>query len=237
MEKKVVIDCFQEGTFRYRNEYAIVVVDVMRATTTAATAVSMGRRVLPARTTDEAFVIASTLEDPLLVGELGGNMPYGFHLTNSPVQVAARDDIKRPMILVSSSGTALLMSSAGSQGVFAACFRNYSAMARYLSEKFDKIAIVGAGTRGQFRKEDQMCCAWVAELLVKDGFRAETPQTREYIYRWSGQSAEEARVGESADYLRNSGQEDDLEFILSHVDDLDTVVGLVNYELKALNQC
>ena len=234
MEKKVVIDCFQEGTFRYRTEYAIVVVDVMRATTTATTAVGMGRRVLPARTSDEAFVIASTLEDPLLVGELGGNMPYGFHLTNSPVQIAARDDVHRPMVLVSSSGTSLIMSSAGSRGVSIACFRNFSAVAQYLRDRFERIAIVGAGTRGQFRKEDQMCCAWVAELLTRDGYRPETPQTREYIYRWSGVSVEEARVGESADYLRNSGQADDLEFILAHVDDLKVVPGLVNYELKAL---
>lgn len=234
MEKKVVIDCFQEGTYRYRNEYAIVVVDVIRATTTAATAVSMGRRVFPARTTDEAFVIASTLENPLLVGELGGNMPYGFDLTNSPVQIAARDDIERPMILVSSSGTALLMSSAGSQGVYTACFRNFRAVGEHLRGKFEKVAIVGAGTRGQFRKEDQMCCAWVAEVLVSDGYRAETPQTREYIYRWKGISAEEARTGESADYLRNSGQVEDLEFVLSHVDDLETVPALINYELKAV---
>jgi len=237
MEKKVVIDCFQEGTYRYRNEYAIVVVDVMRATTTAATAVSMGRRVFPARTTDEAFVIASTFEDPLLVGELGGNMPYGFHLTNSPVQIAARDDIHRPMVLVSSSGTALLMSSAGSQGVLTACFRNFRAVGEHLCGKYEKIAIVGAGTRGQFRKEDQMCCAWVADILVSDGYKGETPQTREYIYRWKGVSAEEARTGESADYLRNSGQQDDLEFILTHVDDLKTVPGLVNYELKAVEKC
>ncbi|UCG61163.1 MAG: 2-phosphosulfolactate phosphatase [Candidatus Zixiibacteriota bacterium] len=236
MEKKVVIDCFQEGTFRYRNEYAIVVVDVMRATTTATTAVATGRRVFPARTTDEAFVIASTLEDPLLVGELGGNMPYGFHINNSPVQIAGLNDIHRPMILVSSSGTALMMSSAGSRGVFVACFRNYTAMAHHLKDNFDRVAIVGAGTRGQFRKEDQMGCAWVAEILVKSGFKPETPQTREYIYRWSGVGAEEARTGESADYLRNSGQENDLEFIIKHVDDLGTVPGLVNYELKALDK-
>ena len=234
MDKKVVIDCFQEGTFRYRNEYVIVVVDVIRATTTAATAVHMGRRVFPAKTSDEAFVIASTLKDPLLVGELGGNMPYGFHLTNSPVEIASRDDIHRPMVLVSSSGTSLVMSSAGSQGVYTACFRNFSAVANHLKGKYERIAIVGAGTRGQFRKEDQMCCAWVAEILTNDGYEPETPQTREYIYRWSGAKAEEARTGESADYLRNSGQEGDLDFILNHVDDIETVTVLMNYELKAV---
>jgi len=236
MTGSVVIDCFQESTARYRNEYAIVVIDVIRATTTAVTAVSLGRRVFPARTTDEAFVVASTLDDPLLVGELGGNMPYGFHLTNSPVQVAARNDIHRPIVLVTSSGTELMMNSAGSEAVYLACFRNVTAVSEYLTGRHKKVAVLGAGTRGQFRREDQMCCAWVAEKLIKAGYRAETPQTRQYIYRWNGVSPEEVRGGRSAEYLRNSQQEHDLEFILGHIDDLDIVPALVSYEIKIVNK-
>lgn len=233
---RVVIDCLQESTFRYRTEYVIVVVDVIRATTTAATALSLGRRVFPARTCDEAFVVASTLKNPLLVGELGGNMPYGFDLTNSPAQIAARDDIERPMVLVSSSGTALLMNSAGSEAVYIACFRNFSAVAKRLIGNYERVAVLGAGTRGQFRLEDQMCCAWIAEKLVQAGFEAETPHTREYIYRWSGADVQEAAKSESADYLRNSGQNEDLDFVLNHVDDLDIVPSLINYELKAVEK-
>src|SRR4051794_2963697 len=111
MNGSVLIDCFPESAERYRDRYAIVVVDVIRATTVATTAVSMGRRVFPAKTTDDASVIAATLKDPLLIGELGGNKPYGFHMTNSPVQVAAMDNVSRPMVMVSTSGTQLLLNS------------------------------------------------------------------------------------------------------------------------------
>lgn len=236
MSKKVIIDCLQESSFRYRNEYVIVVVDVIRATTTAVTALSTGRRVFPVRTSDEAFVVASTLDNPLLVGELGGNMPYGFDMTNSPAQIATRDDIERPIVLVSSSGTSLLMNSAGSEAVYVSCFRNYRAIAEYLIGKYERIAVLGAGTRGQFREEDQMCCAWVAEILVKAGYKAETSNTREFIYRWSGVEAKIISDGESAEYLRKSGQTDDLDFILKHVDDLDIVPRLIKYELKAIDK-
>ena len=214
-----------------------MVVDVIRATTTAVTALSSGRRVFPARTSDEAFVVASTLSNPILAGELGGNMPYGFDMTNSPAQIAERDDTDRPMVLVSSSGTELIMNSAGSKGVYIACFRNFSAVADWLSgQQYDRIAVLGAGTRGQFRREDQMCCGWLAGKLVDTGYEAETPQTREYIYRWKSASPQEAEKSESADYLRNSGQLQDLEFVLKHVDDLDIVPKLVNYELKIINK-
>lgn len=231
MKRSVVIDCFPESAEKYRRNHAIVVVDVIRATTTATTAVSLGRRVFPVRTTDEAFVCAKKLKKPLLVGELGGNMPYGFDLTNSPVQISIRPDIDRPMILVSSSGTQLLLNSRESEGVYVSCFRNFSAVAKYVSKRHERIAILGAGSRGNFRREDQMGCAWVAERLVAEGYEAATKDTADYILKWSGISSTEARNGKSADYLRKTGQEHDLDFVVKHVDDLDTVPALVDGEL------
>ena len=231
MEGTVVIDCLPESAERYRDRYAIVVVDVIRATTVATTAVSMGRRVFPAKTTDDASAIAAKLDDPLLVGELGGNKPYGFHLTNSPVQIAARQDVHRPMVLVSSSGTQLLLNAVGSKAIYLACFRNFSAVARHLDGRHERIAILGAGTRGQFRREDQMGCAWVAEKLLDAGYRSETQRTNDLVARWHNASVDEIRGGKSAEYLNRSGQLEDLQFVLDHVDDLDTVPTLVNGEL------
>ena len=228
MRGSVIIDSFPESAERYREGYAIVVVDVIRATTTATTAVNLGRSVFPAQTTDEAFRIASRLKEPLLVGELGGNMPVGFDVNNSPAKIAERTDVHRPMVLVSSSGTQLLLNAVGAEAVYAACFRNFSAVARHLSGRYRRIAVIGAGTRNQFRREDQMGCAWVAEQLVALGYLPETEATSQYISQWSGKSPEEVRGGRSAAYLMQSGQEADLEFVLSHIDDLDTVPSLIN---------
>ena len=109
MSKTVVIDCFPESARHYSEAYTIVAVDVIRATTTAITSVNLGRRCFAVPNIEAALPLAARLSDPLLVGELGGNMPYGFHLTNSPAQIATRDyDAKRPMILLSSSGTQLI---------------------------------------------------------------------------------------------------------------------------------
>ena len=231
MKGTVLIDCLPESAERYRDRYAIVVVDVIRATTVATTAVSMGRRVFPAKTTDDACVIAATLNDPLLVGELGGNKPYGFHMTNSPVEITAREDVHRPMVLVSSSGTQLLLNAVGSEAIYLACFRNVSAVARHVGGRHERIAVLGAGSRGQFRREDQMGCAWVAEKLLDAGYLPETQLTSDLVTRWHNARAGEIRSGKSAEYLSRSGQQEDLEFILDHIDDLDTVPSLVQGEL------
>jgi 2-phosphosulfolactate phosphatase len=231
MKGTVVIDCFPDCAHRYRGDHAIVVVDVIRASTTVTTAISMGMRVFPVQTTDEAFVLASTLEEPLLVGELGGNIPYGFDLTNSPAQIASIADVHRPMIFISSSGSHLLRNSVGAEAVYIGCLRNISALASHISDRHQRVAILGAGTRGRFRREDQIGCAWIAQKLIGVGYEPETQLTKGYIARWNGASVEQVRDGDSAEYLRKSGQLHDLEFVVQHIDDLDVVPLLMNGEL------
>lgn len=241
----VVIDYLPACAEHYRNEYAIVVVDVIRATTTAITALNLGRDLYPVQTTDEAFVLAKQLKNPLLMGEQGGNIPYDFDLTNSPVQVTALSaipsgkftDKSRPVILLSSSGTRLLMNAVGdeSHAVYVACARNFSAVANHLIGTHDKVAILGAGTRGEFRREDQMVCAWIAEKLVAANYEIESNRTRDLILRWTDATLESARDGNSANYLQRSGQTHDLEFILHHYDDLDIVPKLINGQLVVVS--
>ncbi len=231
MSGRVIIDCFPECVDRYRDGFAVVAIDVIRATTTVTTALSLGRRVLPARTTDEASVIAATLENPLLAGELGGHMPFGFHVTNSPAQIAARSDVDRPMVLVSSSGTQLILNAAGCEAVYLACFRNAAAVARLVARRHARVAVIGAGTRGQFRREDQIGCARVARRLLDSGYEAADERTVDVVMRWCEAPLDTVREGRSAAYLRSSGQEQDLEFVLEHVDDLDTVPALAGVEL------
>ena len=50
---------------------------------------------------DRALVLAAQLNNALLVGEVGGYMPYGFDITDSPVEIDQRKDIFRPAIVVS----------------------------------------------------------------------------------------------------------------------------------------
>ena len=239
MTNSVVIDCFPDSAGKYIENHAIVVIDVIRATTTAVTGVNLGRRIFPVRTTDEAFVLAKKLDNPLLAGELGGNVPYGFDLTNSPVQIEGLSmipsgkftDPTRPIILLSSSGTQLMKNADGGKAVYIACFRNISALTNHLVGRHQRIAIIGAGTRGEFRREDQMCCAWIAEKLIKRGYQPETLNTEEVVSRWAGAGVDDVRGGRSEGYLKRSGQIHDLEFILSRFDDLDVVPMLVKDEL------
>lgn len=223
MTKTVIIDCFPESVAKYDRSYAIVAIDIIRATTTAVTAAARGRSCYPVPSLEAAVPLAARLRNPLLVGELGGNMPYGFHVNNSPADMDTRADISRPMILLSTSGTRVLTSGYDLQPVYAACLRNFTAQARHLARHHAKVAIIGAGTRGQFREEDQLGCAWIAELLLEAGYAPEDEATAELVRRWSGAPVEAITQSQSAEYLRRSDQLKDLDFVLTHVDDLDVV--------------
>jgi 2-phosphosulfolactate phosphatase len=222
-----VIDCFPESAARYRGDHAVVAVDVIRATTTAVTAAHLGHQVHPVASLDEVAALAGQLNNALLVGELGGNMPFGFDFTNSPVEVErGAHDRKRPIVLISSSGTQLVQNARGAPAVHLACLRNFTFTAEYLSRRYPRIALLGAGTRNEFREEDQLCCSWMGRRLLELGYTARDQKTLDLVTRWRDAPVEACAQGKSAAYLRDSGQLRDLDYILAHVDDLRAVCRL-----------
>ena len=220
----VVIDCFPEAVARYRDSHRVVVVDVIRATTVAVTAVATGRRCLIAQDPAEAVAARELLGQALLAGEVAGDMPTGFDMNNSPTDLAARDDIDRPLVMVSSSGVPLLLQAGELEdGGLVACFRNFGAVARELIGRPGPVAIIGAGSRGEFREEDQMCCAWIADRLLQDGHVPASEETQRIVERWRGAPATACATSNSVAYLRRAGFERDYTFIVNRVDDLDVV--------------
>lgn len=225
------MDFLADSAASYRANHAIVAVDVIRATTTAATAISLGFRCFPVPSLEHAVPLAGRLERPLLVGELGGNTPYGFDLTNSPAQLTQVTERERPIILLSSSGTRLIFEARTAEAAYVACLRNYRSLAYHIGAQHERVAVIGAGTRGEFREEDQLCCAWIAALLVGQGFTPANESTASMIERWRDQPVERIVESKSVAYLRDSGQVADLDFVLGHVDDLDEVYVMDGDEL------
>jgi 2-phosphosulfolactate phosphatase len=231
MRNSVVIDCFPEAAARYRQGYAVVAIDVVRATTTAITIAASGSRCFPVPTLKAALELSERLPEALLAGEQRGIMPAGFDLNNSPTEFLARRENGRPVVLLSSTGTRLCYEAAHADAVFLACLRNYDSVAAHLAGNFPDVAVIGAGSRGEFREEDQMCCAWVAERLLQFGYSARDRNTLDIVRRWSNKRPDSWVGNQSAGYLRSSGRSADLDFILGHVADLSAPFMLLNAEV------
>jgi 2-phosphosulfolactate phosphatase len=211
-----------------RDGVVVVGIDVIRATTTAVTAVAAGRRCFPVASIEEAVPLAARLNNPLLAGELGGNKPYGFDQQNSPLEMDRPVELDRPVILLSTSGTRILSEAARGGVTYAACLRNARAQAQRLIDAHERVVLLAGESRGEFREEDRLCCARIGIQLVRAGYKPRDAFTEELIAQWGAAPDDAFLGGHSVQYLQQTGQYHDVEFILEHVDDLDTV-----YELKA----
>jgi 2-phosphosulfolactate phosphatase len=177
---------------------------------------------IPHNIADRGWQLTEQSRSLLVVGGIGRSEVSG-NMNNSPADLETRTDVHRPMILLSTSGTRLICGASEGQSMYVACLRNYSAQAIYLSAHHRAVAIIGAGARGEFREEDQLCCAWIAEELVRSGSQVEDERTAELIARWQSAPIESIAGSHSADYLRQTDQTKDLDYIIHHVDDLKMV--------------
>ncbi|MCA9932989.1 MAG: 2-phosphosulfolactate phosphatase [Ardenticatenaceae bacterium] len=84
----------------------VVVIDVLRAFTTAAFALAGGaERLLLVSEVDEALALRQRFPNALVMGEVRGIKPDSFDFGNSPAEIALADVAGRPFIQRTSAGT------------------------------------------------------------------------------------------------------------------------------------
>ena len=216
--RTLTIDSFPDGAFRHLDADAIVCIDVMLSTTTLVTAVTQGRRAYVAATEAAARARAASLPEACLMGTAGAPRPSRFALGDSPTALLS-EPATRPLVLWSPPGTDLIANASRCRNVLVASFRNLTATARRVAG-CDRVALLGAGCREEFSCEDQMAAAWVGQRLAREGFEPANRRTAALLQRWSGIEPNLAGWGNSAEALRRTGAEEDLAFVLSHVDDV-----------------
>jgi 2-phosphosulfolactate phosphatase len=95
---------------------AVVVVDVLRAFSTAAYAFAAGaRRIWLVASVDEALAVKAARPGTLAMGEDRGRRVPGFDFSNSPVEVAAADLGGRDLVQRTSAGTRGVVAAAAAQ--------------------------------------------------------------------------------------------------------------------------
>lgn len=112
----------------------VVVIDVIRAFTTAAYALAAGARdIVLVSTVEEAFDLRSRFPGSLLMGEVGGDPIEGFDFGNSPAAFVSEDLGGRRLIQRTSNGTQGMVRSTRAQSRIAGSFVCAGATARRLS--------------------------------------------------------------------------------------------------------
>lgn len=152
----------------------VLVVDVLRATSTIATALNEGAlAVYPTASLDDARKLATELPQALLGGERGGIAPEGFAAGNSPLEYTRERVDGRPVILTTTNGTqALHQAIVGqAQEIGTAALINARAAARWALSLGHDLTILCAGTEGVFSLEDALGAGCVVARCVEAGAR------------------------------------------------------------------
>jgi 2-phosphosulfolactate phosphatase len=148
---------------------AVLVIDVLRATSTIVTALAAGAKaVVPAASSEEAVRLTSNLEKNgfVLAGERRSLKIEGFGLGNSPREMTPEAVGGKTLFLATTNGTPALLVAQGGDPVLVAAAQNFSAVAeraRTLFAARGDLVIICAGREKQFALED----AYTAGRLIK----------------------------------------------------------------------
>lgn len=163
---------------------AVVVIDVLRAFTTAAFAFEQGAsRILPVSTVEEAYALREDMPNALVMGEVNGFKPEGFDFSNSPSSLQRADLTDRMLIQRTSAGTQGLVRAVNADSLFAASFVIARATAQSLIDgRFDTISFVVTGiSEGRDGDEDLACAEYIQALV-----EGKNPDPTPYLARVAG---------------------------------------------------
>ncbi|MDO8136349.1 MAG: 2-phosphosulfolactate phosphatase [Candidatus Brocadiales bacterium] len=152
-----------------QREWKVVVIDVLRASSTIVYAFSQGCKVIyPVATIREALKKAEELGGGgVLGGERDGVRIKGFHLGNSPQEYSSQVVRNKAVVFTTTNCTRNLSALKGPKEVIICAFLNLPAVVDYLLQAGGKILIALSGTDGEMSLEDAVCAGMLIERLMK----------------------------------------------------------------------
>lgn len=144
----------------------VVVIDVLRATTTIAHALDHGAAcVFPVASIDSARMIAHERPNSLLCGERSGIRPDGFQLGNSPLEYTTDHIANRDLVLTTTNGTRALHMCASAHTILTGSITNLVSLCEQIRQSDQDVVLVCSGTDRRVSLEDCICAGLIAERL------------------------------------------------------------------------
>jgi 2-phosphosulfolactate phosphatase len=147
---------------------AVVVVDVLRAFTTAAYAFAAGaRRIWLVRSVDDALAMKAARPGMLAMGEDRGRRVPGFDFSNSPAELAAADLAGRELVQRTSAGTRGVVAASSAARRWCASLVCASATAAAVAESGlgDPTYVISGWRDDDHRGEDDQQTAHLIERV------------------------------------------------------------------------
>lgn len=154
----------------------VIMIDVLRASTTVAAALNNGaKELLVFESLDQAVKLYNNLSKggAFLGGERGGLKPSGFDAGNSPFDYSREAVENKTVILTTTNGTKIFQKAKKAKFRIIAGFVNLSAVLDFVSKQINNqqeiqsIFVLAAGNKGKLSYEDTLCAGAFVNSLSK----------------------------------------------------------------------
>jgi len=225
----------------------IVVLDVLRATSTITTALNVGARAVYLYDSLDAARAARSAWDPatagpvLLAGESRCLKPADFDLGNSPREQVTHRVGGATLLLATSNGTRAAVQAQAARALFAASLLNASATAAALLPQLDTLdtLFLCAGTQGKLAFEDTLGAGAILFALLQQTYRTDLVFTDNAWLAYHAFTAVRQRLpaalrlGQGGINVIEAGLEDDIDFC-ARLDALPLAVRIEPSPLRAV---
>lgn len=217
----------------------VVVIDVLRASTTVIAALNSGaREIIPVNTIESAVKVSGNLFGDVVIrgGERNGKMIEGFNLGNSPFEYTPETVKGKSIIFYTTNGAPAMWKARYAKNLLIAGFVNITAVVNKIKEIKEDIYILCAGKQTQFCIEDAVCAGMLTKLLIDDeeteiDFNDSAVAAVALFKNFSKNLLKMARTCDHGKYLIEIGFEKDIEFC-TNIDTFDVVPELSANVLK-----
>lgn len=148
----------------------VVIIDILRATTSMITALANGAlSVISVSEIEKAVSLKKHDPNSLLCGERNGIKIDGFDKGNSPKEFVKGVEGKN-LIFSSTNGSKTIDQAKESKKLYLGSFNNANELARFLIENHidDEIIFACSGKAGKACIEDTLCAGYMIDLISKD---------------------------------------------------------------------
>jgi 2-phosphosulfolactate phosphatase len=211
------------------NDSLVIMIDVLRASTTVCAALYHGaKEIIPCETTEKAVQIYSNLsrEYRFLAGEKNGIKQTGFDAGNSPSEYSEYAVKGKTVVMTTTNGTRTFARAKQAKHKIIGAFVNIAATVDFINnliakngENNFKINILCAGNNGRFSFEDAICAGAYIHYLSKSYDNIEMTDSALASKSLYNQHADELstflKTCDHARYLQKLGFGEDIEIALT----------------------
>jgi 2-phosphosulfolactate phosphatase len=220
----------------------VVVLDVLRASSTITVALNNGaREIIPVASIESAVKISGSLfgEVTLRGGERNGKTIEGFNLGNSPLEYSETAVKGKSIIYCTSNGSVAMARSRYARTLIVGSFLNLTAVVDFIRDENKDFLFICAGrinTIGYFSLEDAVCAGMMIQKLMKfeslELILSDSAKAALALYKSFGRSIlKMLKTCEHGKYLIEIGFTDDLK-ICAAVDSVPVLPVQIENKIK-----